>query len=170
VEDFIVFLLSRKTFGKTTIVSDLIHHVILGIICAYELVAHLDFIASALVKQLKVLSITNHTLLTLLKAFPLLVLDHGGISIVVLALKFNFLELFGQASVFLCLDSLLRANIVVSFLEAFLTCSKSTVFSELGISRHLVAACISLLSSPDSRLFDLIRIFDQSGGFTFFLC
>ena len=169
VEDFIVFLLSRETFGKAAVIRNLRHYVILGISCAHELVTHLNFIATTLVKQLKILSITNHALLTLLKAFPLLVLNHSCISIVVLTLEFNFLKLFCQACVFFRLDSFLGANIVVSLLETFLACCNSSIFSDLCVSRHLIAACISFLSSLDSCLFYLIWIFNQIGSFTFFL-
>lgn len=160
VQNFVVFLLSVQTISKATIVINLRHHIVLVIRGADKLITNLDFVTAALIQQFQVLPVAHHSFFTFLKAFPLFVLNHGGICVHVLTLELLFLEFFRETSILFRLNPFLSANIVVSFSETFLTSRNSCILTDLSITSLLVPSIVSLLLAFNTSLFDLGGIFN----------
>lgn len=103
VEHFVLLLLRVEAIAEPTIVHYFFSHFVLGVVGSDKLVGNFDFVLTTLLNELLVLAVANHTLFAFLETFPLLVFDHGGVSVHVLPLELDLLELFGQASVFISL-------------------------------------------------------------------
>ena len=95
VEDFVLFLLQSEVAPVRMVIRKFVGYLALGVIGPYELVAYFDLVCAALLNQLVVLSVAHHALFALLKALPLLILDHGGVGVHILALELDLFEFFG---------------------------------------------------------------------------
>jgi hypothetical protein len=90
------------------------------VVSSHTLIFDVDLIGLALVDQSVILVVTNLTLFTRFKLLPGLLLDHSCVSIEVLPLKADLLELLCKASLFLTFLFLLGFNLAVSLKKSLL--------------------------------------------------
>ena len=133
MQDLVVLLLLSETVLIASIVSYLLEDRVLCIGRTNKLVRHLDFIKTALIEQLHVLTVAYHALFALFQALPLLIFNHRGVCVHVLSLQFDFFQFLSQPSIFSCLFFLLRADVIISFLQAFFSCGHTGLFPDSSV-------------------------------------
>ena len=170
MQNFIFLFTNDQSILITTIVAYLFKHSLFAILRSHQLVRDFDFIDSALLKQLKVLVVTDGSLLAYLQLLPCFILNHSGVCVQVLPLQLNLFKFFCESLLLLALDLLLRRYYVVHFDKSFFTSRYTSGFSNSGIFCLLFPPQISLNFTLLPCFFYLVCIFDQSDGFALFLC
>ena len=118
----------------------------------------MDLINPALLDQSPVLFVAQHALLASLKLLPSLLFDHGSVSVQVLSLQADLLELLGESSFLLSLLLLLGLNLSVHLQETFLPSSLCFGSESVGIVLLLKTTSIVLGLPSDSSILNLLRL------------
>ena len=124
VKHFILFLSRVKPFLKAAIILQLLNDRLFCIRRLHSLVLNVDLVDFALFDKSLILLVANLSLFACFKLLPCFVFDHGCVGIQELALKFDFLELLGEAFFLFSLVCLFLVDVFVGFKYAFLTDSR----------------------------------------------
>lgn len=151
------------------VIRNLVCDFTLGIICPNQLIRNLDLISTTLLDQFVVLGISYHSFFALFEALPLLVLNHGCISIHVLPLQLNFLEFFRKTSVFICLVMLFGRNFWIGLFQAFLASRQPYLLQFLAVLSFALLCCLSWLLTALACLLNSLGVLHQVLGVTFLL-
>ena len=165
VEHFVFLLSYCEPLLVALVVLELFGDFVFLIICAHILIFDQDAVCFALVDESVVLQVSYLSFGTCLQLFPCLLLDHGGVGVIVLALQADLFKLLRKSCILLGLVSLLLVDFLVSFNQALITHGfllgfKSILFRFLLLSSHVIFSFAFL-----SGFLDLGGSFHEFGSF-----